>query len=125
MLYTSGGGDARTLGTGLAEDLASHGTVVVLVDHPGEASQVETADGTVRETVLYGPPDPETFRTMTETRVADLRLVLDRLGGLLPYGPRRTGTGAGTGIYGHSAGGTAAALLAARDPRIRAVADTA
>lgn len=120
VLYTPGGGDARTLGTGLAEDLASHGAVVVLVDHPGEASQVELADGTVRETVLYGPPDPATFRTMADTRVADLRLVLDRLGELPAAGitdPRRTA------VCGHSAGGTAAALLAARDPRVRAVAN--
>ncbi|GHJ90542.1 hypothetical protein SNE510_00610 [Streptomyces sp. NE5-10] len=120
VLYTPGGGDARTLGTGLAEELASHGTVVVLVDHPGEASQVELPDGTVRETVLYGPPDAATFRTMVDTRVADLRLVLDRLGDVPAAAgadPRRTG------IYGHSAGGTAAALLAARDPRIRAVAN--
>ncbi|WP_031008446.1 acetylhydrolase [Streptomyces sp. NRRL F-5727] len=120
VLYTPGGGDARTLGSGLAEELASHGAVVVLVDHPGEASQVELPDGSVRETVLFGPPDPVTFRTMVDTRVADLRLVLDRFGEL-PLGtgpdPRRTG------ICGHSAGGTAAALLAARDPRIRAVAD--
>ncbi|MFE6228564.1 acetylhydrolase [Streptomyces sp. NPDC057854] len=120
VLYTPGGGDARTLGSGLAEELASHGAVVVLVDHPGEASQVELPDGTVRESVLLGPPDPATFRTMVDTRVADLRLVLDRLGDL-PLGtlpdPRRTG------VYGHSAGGTAAALLAARDPRVRAVAD--
>ncbi|WP_189945802.1 acetylhydrolase [Streptomyces roseolus] len=120
VLYTPGGGDARTLGTGLAEELASHGAVVVLVDHPGEASQVELPDGTVRETVLHGPPDPATFRTMVDTRVTDLRLVLDRLAEL-PHAavmdPRRTG------ILGHSAGGTAAVLLAARDPRIRAVAN--
>ncbi|MEU3609331.1 acetylhydrolase [Streptomyces sp. NPDC035033] len=120
VLYTPGGGDARTLGTGLAEDLASHGTVVVLVDHPGEASQVELPDGTVRESVLHGPPDPATFRTMVDTRVADLRLVLDRLDEL-PYGPPLDPRRAG--IHGHSAGGTAAALLAARDPRIRAVAN--
>ncbi|MFD4375224.1 acetylhydrolase [Streptomyces sp. NPDC058486] len=120
VLYTPGGGDARSLGTGLAEELASHGMVVVLVDHPGEASQVELPDGSVRETVLYGPPDAVTFRTMIDTRVADLRLVLDRLGELPTRAvtdPRRTG------IYGHSAGGTAAALLAARDPRVRAVAN--
>ncbi|MFJ6868199.1 acetylhydrolase [Streptomyces termitum] len=120
VLYTPGGGDARTLGTGLAADLASHGAVVVLVDHPGEASQVELPDGTVRETVLYGPPDPATFRTMVETRVADLRLVLDRPGalppGLVPDPARVL-------ACGHSAGGTAAALLAARDPRVRAVAN--
>ncbi|NML48817.1 acetylhydrolase [Streptomyces sp. R302] len=128
VLYTPGGGDARTLGTGLAEGLASHGTVVVLVDHPGEASQVELPDGTVRETVLHGPPDPATFRTMVETRVADLRLVLDRLDRPdrldgLPYAATAFMDLRRTGVYGHSAGGTAAALLAARDPRVRAVAN--
>ncbi|MFF2191345.1 hypothetical protein [Streptomyces sp. NPDC058157] len=79
LVYSPGGGDSRTLGTTLAEDLASHGRVVVLVDHPGDASQVELPTG-LRTTVLFGPPDPATFRTMVDTRIADLRLVLDRLG---------------------------------------------
>ncbi|MFB6632678.1 alpha/beta hydrolase family protein [Streptomyces sp. NPDC056362] len=116
ILYTPGGGDSRTLGTTLAEDLASHGRVVVLVDHPGDASQVELPGG-VRRTVLTGPPDPETFRTMIDTRVADLRFVLDRLGDL-PLAPvmdpRRIG------VYGHSAGGTAAVHALAGDGRITA-----
>ncbi|GGY51675.1 alpha/beta hydrolase family protein [Streptomyces tanashiensis] len=116
LLYTPGGGDSRTLGTTLAEDLASHGRIVVLVDHPGDASQVELPGG-MRWTVLTGPPDPATFRTMIDTRVADLRFVLDRLGGL-PLAPvmdlRRIG------VYGHSAGGTAAVHALARDGRIAA-----
>ncbi|MFF0560261.1 alpha/beta hydrolase family protein [Streptomyces sp. NPDC004266] len=116
LLYTPGGGDSRALGTTLAEDLASHGRVVVLVDHPGDASQVELPSG-MRTTVLRGEPDPETFRTMIDTRVADLRLVLDRLGDL-PLAPvmdlRRIG------VYGHSAGGTAAVHALAGDDRITA-----
>ncbi|MER5207704.1 acetylhydrolase [Streptomyces sp. NPDC002825] len=116
LLYTPGGGDSRTLGTTLAEDLASHGHVVVLVDHPGDASQVELPSG-MRVTVLRGDPDPATFRTMIDTRVADLRLVLDRLGDL-PLAPvvdpRRIG------VYGHSAGGTAAVHALAGDDRITA-----
>ncbi|MFF7779265.1 alpha/beta hydrolase family protein [Streptomyces tanashiensis] len=116
LLYTPGGGDCRTLGTTLAEDLASHGRIVVLVDHPGDASQVELPGG-MRWTVLTGPPDPATFRTMIDTRVADLRFVLDRLGGL-PLAPvmdlRRIG------VYGHSAGGTAAVHALAGDGRIAA-----
>ncbi|MER6097157.1 acetylhydrolase [Streptomyces sp. NPDC001728] len=116
LLYGPGGGDSRTLGTSLAEDLASHGHVVVLVDHPGDASQVELPTG-MRLTVLRGNPDPATFRTMVDTRVADLRLVLDRLGSL-PLAPvmdlRRTG------VYGHSAGGTAAVHALAADDRIGA-----
>lgn len=119
LLYSPGGGDSRTLGTSLAEDLASHGRVVVLVDHPGDASQVELPGG-VRTTVLFGPPDAETFRTMIDTRVADLRFVLDRLGGLPTAGVMDPGR---VGAYGHSAGGTAAVYAACDDERIRAVAN--
>ncbi|MEV3854289.1 acetylhydrolase [Streptomyces sp. NPDC050095] len=119
LVYSPGGGDSRTLGTGLAEDLASHGRVVVLVDHPGDASQVELPTG-MRTTVLTGPPAPATFRTMIDTRIADLRLVLDRLGDL-PLAPvidsRRVG------LYGHSAGGTAAVYAACGDRRVGAVAN--
>ncbi|MFF5971697.1 alpha/beta hydrolase family protein [Streptomyces sp. NPDC012769] len=119
LLYTPGGGDSRTLGTTLAEDLASHGRVVVLVDHPGDATQVELPTG-MRTTVLLGPPDRRTFRTMIDTRVADLRLVLDRLGDLplAPVMDRRR-----IGVLGHSAGGTAAVYAAHADRRIGAVAN--
>jgi hypothetical protein len=93
--------------------------VVVLVDHPGDASQVELPTG-MRETVLLGPPEPATFRTMTETRIADLRLVLDRLGSL-PLAPVMDP--ARIGAYGHSAGGTAVVYAAHGDRRIGAVAN--
>ncbi|MFF4579967.1 alpha/beta hydrolase family protein [Streptomyces sp. NPDC001373] len=119
LVYSPGGGDSRTLGTSLAEDLASHGRVVVLVDHPGDASQVELPTG-MRRTVLIGPPDPATFRTMTDTRIADLRCVLDRLGGLSlapVMDPDRIG------LYGHSAGGTAAVYAARGNRRVGAVAN--
>ncbi|MFF0749063.1 acetylhydrolase [Streptomyces sp. NPDC004267] len=119
LLYSPGGGDSRTLGTHLAEDLASHGRIVVLVDHPGDASQVELPSG-LRYTVLRGEPDPATFHTMIDTRVADLRLVLDHipdfLTGIAPEAPA-------IGIYGHSAGGTAAVYAAHHDRRILAAAD--
>ncbi|MFI8392245.1 alpha/beta hydrolase family protein [Streptomyces sp. NPDC085540] len=119
LLYSPGGGDSRTLGTTLAESLASHGRVVVLVDHPGDASQVELPTG-LRTTVLAGEPDPATFRTMVDTRIADLRLVLDRLGDL-PLAPVMDLCR--IGLYGHSAGGTAAVYAARRDRRVGAVAN--
>lgn len=119
LVYSPGGGDSRALGTTLAEDLASHGRVVVLVDHPGDASQVELPTG-LRTTVLFGPPDPATFRTMVDTRIADLRLVLDRLGGL-PLA--RFTDSRRIGLYGHSAGGTAAVYAARDDRRVGAVAN--
>ncbi|MFE1383597.1 alpha/beta hydrolase family protein [Streptomyces sp. NPDC058740] len=119
LLHSPGGGDSRTLGTTLAEDLASHGRVVVLVDHPGDASQVELPGG-MRTTVLFGPPDPATFRTMIDTRVGDLRFVLDRLGDLPLAAAMDLGR---VGLYGHSAGGTAAVYATQDDARIRAVAN--
>ncbi|MFF9149495.1 alpha/beta hydrolase family protein [Streptomyces sp. NPDC014861] len=119
LMYSPGGGDSRTLGTTLAEDLASHGRVVVLVDHPGDASQVELPTG-LRTTVLSGPPDPATFRAMVDTRIADLRHVLDRLGSL-PLA--RVMDSRRIGLYGHSAGGTAAVHAASADRRVGAVAN--
>ncbi|MDW6058585.1 hypothetical protein SAZ11_11505 [Streptomyces sp. FXJ1.4098] len=86
LLYSPGGGDPRSLGTLVAEELASHGCVVVAVDHPGDACAVEfpcamTGRDMVRPTVFRGDPrtDPVTFRTMIATRIADLRFVLDQL----------------------------------------------
>ncbi|QNE22825.1 hypothetical protein F1D05_08035 [Kribbella qitaiheensis] len=45
LLYSPGGTDPRTIGTSLAEDLASDGYVVVTIDHPGETSEVDFALG--------------------------------------------------------------------------------
>ncbi|MFJ8583234.1 alpha/beta hydrolase family protein [Streptomyces sp. NPDC093595] len=143
VLYSPGGGDARTLGTGIAEELASHGYVVVTVDHPGDASEVEfpntTAyrDDPLRTTVFRGDPrtDPGLFRTMIETRVADVRFVLDRLAVLAAGGnpdaagrplPEHLGRALDlrrVGVYGHSAGGTTAAQALYEDRRIAAAID--
>ncbi|MFI9207662.1 alpha/beta hydrolase family protein [Streptomyces sp. NPDC053253] len=83
----------------------------VTVDHPGDASEVEFPDerpgrDPIRTTVLRPDMDAGTFRTMIDTRVADLRFVLDALG--LDR----------VGLYGHSAGGTAVAQALHEDPRV-------
>ncbi|WKX72708.1 alpha/beta hydrolase [Streptomyces sp. XD-27] len=140
LLYSPGGGDPRTVGTSLAEELASHGWVVVAVDHPGDASEVEFPNeragrGQVRETVFFAPPTPEQFRTMIDTRVADLAFVLDRLAALaagrnpdaagrpLPESLDRALDLRRVGVYGHSAGGTAVAEAMYEDRRIGAAVD--
>ncbi|MEU4270458.1 hypothetical protein [Streptomyces sp. NPDC026092] len=124
LLYSPGGGEARTMGTSLAEELASHGWVVVTVDHPGDASQVEfpaarPGRDKVRQSVFTGPPDAEQFRTMIDTRLADVRFVLDRLEAL--EGPLGRALDLGrVGILGHSAGGTTAAQALYDDRRFAA-----
>jgi dienelactone hydrolase len=140
LLYSPGGGDPRTVGTGLAEELASHGYVVVTVDHPGDASEVEfpsrTAyrDEALRETVFRSDPraDPKLFRTAIDTRIADTRFVLNQLevlaagrnpdaeGRALPENLGRALDLRRVGVYGHSAGGTTAAETMYEDHRINA-----
>ncbi|MFF5427218.1 MULTISPECIES: alpha/beta fold hydrolase [unclassified Streptomyces] len=116
LLYSPGGGDSRAMGSSLAVDLASHGWTVVTVDHPGDASEVEFPDERpgrerIRTTVLRPDMDATAFRTMIDTRVADLRFVLDALG--LDR----------AGLYGHSAGGAAVAQAVHEDRRIVAAAN--
>ncbi|MGI5346900.1 alpha/beta hydrolase family protein [Streptomyces sp. CA-250714] len=124
LLYTPGGGDPRTLGTSVAEELASHGYVVVTIDHPGDATEVEFPDNSLRESVLRGDPrtDPPLFRTVIDTRVADTRFVLDQLENLAAERNElgRTLDLRRIGVYGHSAGGTTAAQAMYEDRRIKA-----
>ncbi|MET9437148.1 alpha/beta hydrolase [Streptomyces sp. NPDC006551] len=135
LLHTPGGGDPRTLGTTLAQDLAGHGHVVVSLDHPGETTAVEFPDGRLRTTELgAGDPahDSALFRRMIDTRIADLRFVLDRMSVLaagrrpdaagrpLPDGLARAIDLRRVGAYGHSAGGTTVAQALHDDRRLHA-----
>jgi dienelactone hydrolase len=126
LLYSTGGGDPRALGSGLAEELASRGYVVVTIDHPGETSEVEIPGRPVRTVELTGDPgtDPVVFRKMITTRLADTKFVLDRLEHLnpdvLPKNLTRALDLRRIGMYGHSAGGTTAAQAMYDDPRIDA-----
>lgn len=122
LLYSPGGVDPRTIGTSLAEELASHGYVVVAVDHPGETSEVDFPGRPPRiiELPPDGPTNPAILRTMLTTRFADLTFVLDQLPSLelsRALDLRRVG------VYGHSAGGAAAAEVLFDDPRVKAAAN--
>lgn len=119
VLYSPGGADPRTIGTHVAEDLASHGYVVVTIDHPGEASEVVFPDGRLRviEIIPDVQTDPVQSRIMMNTRFGDVWFVLDHLPELgAPIDLSRVG------IYGHSAGGATAAV-ALEHPLVRAAAN--
>jgi dienelactone hydrolase len=134
LLYSPGGADPRTIGTGVAEEMASRGYVVVTIDHPGETSAVEFPDGRLREIGIPGDPrtDPQLARTMMTTRFADTRFVLDQLevlaaggnpdadGRTLPANLGRALDLRRMGMYGHSAGGGTAAESMYEDRRIDA-----
>ncbi|MFH8771527.1 alpha/beta hydrolase [Streptomyces sp. NPDC017958] len=131
LVYSPGGGDPRGLGTSLAEDLASHGAVVVSVDHPGDAAAVEFPGTTpfrndpVRTTILRGDPrdQPPLFRALIDTRIADLHFVLGQLEHAadlpLPRGLADTLDLRRLGVYGHSAGGSTVTEVMYENQRVR------
>jgi dienelactone hydrolase len=116
VLFSPGGSTPRVYYQALAEDLASHGYLVIAVDHTGEAV-VELADGHV---ALPSAPPKHPIATWSATRLADMRLILRRLNAM-PEGPladRRR-----IGAMGHSLGGSTAAALMRVEPTVRAGID--
>ncbi|RDI53348.1 alpha/beta hydrolase family protein [Nocardia mexicana] len=98
--------------TGLAEELAARGYLVLGIDHTYETAAVTFPDGRVTECVACrGRPD---FAAISVGRARDVSFVLDELTSRLPIDPARIAMG------GHSAGGFAAPYALAEDPRIRA-----
>ncbi|GIH03770.1 esterase [Rhizocola hellebori] len=121
VLYSPGGGNARTTGTVLAEQLASHGYLVVTIDHTYESAEVEFPGG--RLAVDRRPAD-STREASALVRVADTRFVLDALA-LIDRGTRGAGLRGAfdlerVAMVGYSAGGYAAAETMLVDPRVRA-----
>lgn len=137
VLYTPGAGVSRILGTGLAEDLASRGYVVVTVDHTYETGPaVEFPGGRI----VRPAPAPNGFDTAIrakyiEARLLDVRLVLDSLTLLasgenpdaerdaLPSDLGRVLDLDRVGAVGHSSGGYTAVEAMYEDRRIDAAVD--
>ncbi|MFL1377860.1 MULTISPECIES: alpha/beta hydrolase family protein [unclassified Nocardiopsis] len=125
VLFSPGLGGVRTQNTVWAEGLASHGHIVVALDHPYDSAVVVLDDGTEVRGALKATGDPLEddllAREWADIRAADLDLALVRLleadGGPLAglADPDRVA------VAGHSLGGAAALLAAADDPRYKAV----
>ncbi|GII92415.1 alpha/beta hydrolase family protein [Sinosporangium siamense] len=134
VLFGSGDGGPRTLGTGLVEDLASRGYLVVAVDHTYEADQVEFPGGRlVRALPLPAKLTPRVIAKLltkhSRARLADMRYVLDQvtalaegrsIGGKLPEGMLGAPDTSRMGMLGQSLGGSVAAQLTRDDPRVDA-----
>ncbi|MEU9331740.1 lipase [Streptomyces sp. NPDC048290] len=122
ILHSHGHGQHRSASLSLVEDLASHGYVVVTVDHTYDAGQVEFPGGRVE---TYGMPEltpdlpPEEERRIVTkalgVRVDDVRHVLEELtrvvgggGHRLPAGLRGVLDLSRTAMFGHSLGGATA-----------------
>lgn len=131
VLYSAGLGDPRTWNTGLVEDLASRGYVVVTVDHTYDSSEVALPGGRLAKSVLPelaqkpGTDIGAVLRKAMKARVDDTRFVLDTLGDAkrrvsLPPGLTNAMDLRRVGMAGHSAGGFTALQTMHDDRRIRA-----
>jgi dienelactone hydrolase len=134
LIYSPGLGEPRTWDTSLVEDLASRGYVVVTIDNTYESPEVQFPDGSVATVTLSGDPDAFTRKALA-VRVSDTRFVVDQLAALnagrnpdadgrrLPAGLAGALDLTAVGMFGHSAGGAAAAAVMDADPRITAGLD--
>jgi predicted dienelactone hydrolase len=119
VLFSPGFGVERGLYAGLVEDLASHGYLVVAIDHPHDAGIVEFPDGHV-----VAPSSQLDIANALSVRVADTRFVLTELARLDSAGAFVGRLDLGhVGMFGHSLGGAAAASTMLVDSRIDAGAD--
>jgi dienelactone hydrolase len=118
VVYAPGGGNSRALGTVLVEDLASHGYVVVTIDHTHETAVEFPGGRLVDEAIPENPPDLEAAKRLyMDTREADVHFVLEQLRG------EPTADLTRIGLFGHSAGGVIATRVMRADPRIAAGAN--
>ncbi|WP_332909575.1 alpha/beta hydrolase family protein [Nocardia yamanashiensis] len=137
VLYSPGAGVTRLMGTGLAEDLASRGYLVVTLDHTYETTPaVEFPGGRlVQAAAMPSGITPEVRKKFIDARLLDTTLVLDSLArvahGDNPDAEHRAlPVGLGTvldmnhiGMVGHSSGGYTAVESMHEDPRISAAVD--
>lgn len=132
VLYSPGLGGDRGTSTVLAEELVSHGYIVVTIDHTHDASEVEFPDGRVEVAAIPPDIDEQIIARAVAVREADTRFVLDQLavvnaGGNPDAGNRRLPIGLRgafdlnrIGMFGHSLGGSTAAATMHHDRRIKA-----
>lgn len=129
VIFLTGNGASRAFYTSLVAGLASHGYVVLAIDHPYEAMITQLADGKIVTTIEDhsndGPDLTKFMKGRLDTRIADVQFVLNQLGNpkrspdnfLSSLDPNRIL------IAGHSLGGASAAATMAFDSRIKAAAN--
>jgi len=114
ILLSPGWGNTSGLHDAQASDLASHGDVVIGIDHPGDTTAVDVGGGRI----LAINPAGEKIQTQSAVqRIADIRYVVHHLAAVHGAGQldRRR-----IGAYGHSMGARATAAAMYSEPSIRA-----
>jgi len=134
VLMRTGGAALATDYTSLAEDLASHGYVVVGFDAPYRTRVVVLPDGRViarapqnNIDLVGGPQADQLANKLVQAWTADTGFALDQLERLNTSDPSGRFLGRldmqRVGVFGHSLGGATALLFCHDDPRCKAGID--
>ena len=130
IVLSPGFTNSRATPSSLAEDLASHGYVVAVVDHTYENRATTFPDGRVTGCAACEVDDlPGFWVKLVHSRAADVSFVLDELTARHPkwrIGKRRAWNlidPSRIAMAGHSAGGASTIHAMLADPRIRAGID--
>lgn len=129
LVFSHGLGGTRNQNAVQAEELASHGYVVMSTDHAYDSYFTIFEDGSTADyrSRANGPLTTEEFWAFRSpqlaTRAADVRFMLDRVSALNTAGDtfwRHVGVDH-VGVFGHSYGGATSIMAASSDSRIGAV----
>ena len=129
LVFSHGLGGTRNQNAVQAEELASHGYVVISTDHAYDSYFTIFEDGSTADyrSGANGPLTTEEFwafrNPQLATRTADVRFMLDRVGALNAAGDafwQHVGVDH-VGVFGHSYGGATSIMAGASDARIDAV----
>jgi hypothetical protein len=108
----------------MAQEVASHGFIVVTIDHPYDARIVEFPDGRIAKATIVNPGEKLATKLL-QIRAKDVTFVVDSLENtdiahqLLPHWHATCSpTRGGIAMYGHSAGGATALLSMVNESRI-------
>lgn len=125
LLFSPAANGRRNHNTIQAQELASHGFVVVGIDHPYDTDLVVFPDGRTAR-FAGNPPGDELAATeeALRVRVADARFVLNEVERLDRSDPAGLFTDRlateRVGVFGHSFGGAVAAEMCLTEPRVAA-----
>lgn len=115
ILFSPSLGASRKVYTTLVEDLASHGYIVISIDHPYDADLVEFSDGSVILSAVPADPTDEDIARFTDLRMNDTIFALHSVSHIvsaIPGAGGARGMALGKiGIFGHSFGGAIAASM--------------
>ncbi|MET9498826.1 hydrolase [Streptomyces sp. NPDC006552] len=132
LLYSTGLHSDRAMGTGLAQDLASRGYLVVTVDHTHDANEVQFPG---KRLELNRMPSGAHSSDTLKVRAADIKFVINALGTIsgggnpdaghatLPSGLSKSVDTSRIGMFGWSLGGAAVTDAMQLDKRIDAGAN--